>query len=348
MPPAGASAPGDAPMQGIFSYLHAWVHDSGLDTQKNIVNALGSEISVQMEWSPDATYPEVGLFVKLDSPDDFKPTTAAIVESVRKAFINSAVVKELSSDGQNFACLQFVQASAFTPTITEDGPYLGIFLTANQAVRSYHRDQSIGLAHRAEFTRQIGDKKNEAAEIFFLDSPHFLDRGYQTLMPYISIAEMFDKNLAAMLKGQALPADLTWLAPIGAWSCVVTSDEDGLEGYSVSGIGNQGVLFGGAIGGTTTVLQGMGLLPSMRTLKSFLPAAPSPTATSPAPSPPVVPPVPPAAPNPSSTPVEPSAGMTNAAPETTTPSSNAPPAVPAAVSPTTNAIPTTPTPAQAQ
>ena len=245
----------------LLTFLQTWKQGMGLDVQQNIVDALGPEFSVQAEWSPDTTYPEVGLFVKLDKPDDFKPTITAIIESVRKAYATSAVIKEINSNGQNFAALQFVQSSPISPTITEDGPYLGVFLTENQAVRSFQRDETIGLTHRADFNGQIGDRRNGASQIIFLDSPQLLDRAYQTAMPYLSLAGMFNKDLAALLKGRDLPADLTWLAPMGAWSCVMTPDEEGIQGYSVSGIGNQGIILAGALGGAAGVMQTMGLLP---------------------------------------------------------------------------------------
>ncbi len=245
----------------LLNFLQTWERGTSLDVQQNIVNALGPEISVQAEWSPEATYPEVGLFVKLDKPDDFKPTIAAMIESVRKTYATSAVIKELNSNGRNFAALEFVQSAPITPTITEDGPYLGVFLTENQAVRSFQRDETGGLAHRAEFNRQVGDRRKGASQIIFLDSPSLLDHAYRTATPYLSLAGMFNKDLAAMLKGRDLPADLTWLAPMGTWSCVITPDEEGIQGYSVSGIGNQGIVLAGALGGSASFLQTMGLLP---------------------------------------------------------------------------------------
>lgn len=247
--------------KNFLASLRSWAVDAGLDPQLNIVNALGSEFSVQAEWSSDTLYPEVGLFVKLDKPDDFKPTIKAIIESVRKTYLTSAVINEINLNGQNFAALKFVQPSLISPTITEDGPYLGVFLTESQAVRSFERDPSLGLTHRADFNRQVGDKRNGAAQVLFLDSPYLLDRAYKTALPYLSIAEMFNKNLAAMLKGRDMPDDLAWLAPIGTWSCVITPDEDGIQGRSVSGIGNQEILLSCALGGTAGVLQSMGLLP---------------------------------------------------------------------------------------
>jgi hypothetical protein len=265
----------------LLSFLQTWARGEGLDAQHNIVDALGPEFSVQAEWSPDATYPEVGLFVKLDKPDDFKPTIAAIIESVRKTYATSAVIKEINSNGRNFAALEFVQSSPISPTITEDGPYLGVFLTENQAVRSFQRDATIGLPHNADFNRQVGDKRKGAAQVLFLDSPRLLDRAYGTAMPYLSLAGMFNKDLAAMLKGKDLPADLAWLAPMGAWSCVITPDEEGIQGYSVSGIGNQGIFLAGALGGTAGVMQTMGLFPKPNAAGGtpYLPGNPAPPPT---------------------------------------------------------------------
>jgi len=268
-------------MNGLVGFLQTWTRSVGLDEQHNIIDALGPEFSVQAEWSQDTTWPEVGFFVKLDKPDDFKPVITAIIESVRKAYATSAVIKEINSNGQNFAALKFVQPSPITPTITEDGPYLGVFLTENQAVRSFQRDESIGLPHNADFNRQVGDKRNGAAQVLFLDSPYLLDRAYKTAMPYLSLAGMFNKNLAAMLKGKNLPPDLSWLAPIGTWSFVVTPDDAGIRGYSVSGIGNQGIFLMGALGGTATVMQNMGFFPKPNVTAGTLPASPATPATPP-------------------------------------------------------------------
>jgi hypothetical protein len=258
------------------AFLQNWTRSAGLDGEHDIVEALGSEVSVQVEWPADSTYPGVGLFVKLDKPDDFKPTVTAIINSVRQAYATAASVRELNVGDQHFATLQLAQTSLISPTITEDGPYLGLFLTQEQAVHSFQRDASTGLSHNADFTRQLGDKRAGASQLLFLDSPYLLDRAYRTAMPYLSIAEMFNKDLARFLNGKELPPDLGWLAPIGTWSCVVTPDEDGIQAYSVSGIGNQGIFLAAAVGGTAGFLETMGLLPKVAGLPGgvFLPGTP--------------------------------------------------------------------------
>jgi biopolymer transport protein ExbD len=267
----------------LTSFLQNWVNSTTLDPQQNIIDALGSEVSLQVEWSPDSNWPEAGIFVKLDKPDDFKPTIDAIIESVRKAYATSAVINELSSNGHKFATLQFVNPSAISPTITEDGPYLGIFLGANQAVRSFQRNPDTTIDHNPDFTRQIGDKVKTANQIAYLDSPRLLDRGYQTALPYISLAAMLDKNLGGLIKGKTLPPDLSWLGPIGTWSAVVTTDEEGIQVYSTSGIGNQG--FGLAAAGNWAIglLQGMGYIPHAPISGSAAQAAANNPSTTPAP-----------------------------------------------------------------
>jgi hypothetical protein len=311
---------------GTISFLQNWVHANNIDTEQNIINALGSEVSVQVEWSQDATYPEAGLFVKVDKPDDFKPVITAIIESVRQAYANSGVVKELKSGGQSFASLEFVQSSFYSPTITEDGPYFGIFLTENQAVRSFQRDPSIGLTHNASFDQQTGDKRKTAAQVFFLDSPRLLNRGYQTVLPYLSLAQMFNKDVAAALKGRQMPADLSWLAPVGAWSCVITPDEESIEGYSVSGVGNQGIPLAAGLYQGVNLLQGMGFFPKV-------PAPPPPPPPLPTPTPPMT--LPDATTNSASAPATPT--------DATTAATNAAPVMPNAATnsaPTNNVLPT--------
>lgn len=353
MPSNPASAMGANMLQTLTQGM-------GLDVQHDVIDPLGSEFSIQVEWTADAAYPEAGLFVKLDKPDDFQPTIKAIIEAVRKACATTAVVEELSSGDRKFAGLKFVQASPFTPTITEDGPYLGVFLTENQAVRSFQRDASITLLHNADFIRQIGDKRNGASEIIFLDTPKLLDRGYRTALPYLSLASMFSPNLANYLKDKNLPSDLTWLAPIGTWSTVVTPHDDSIEGYSVSGIGNQGIFLCASLGATAAALQATGMLPNLNNAAATpsLPGSPAPP-PAPAPASPASPP--PDATSPATPPATDSGNSTNAppAPASGTATSapppdasgnptNAPAVAPPPTDSTTNAPPSTPAPAPSQ
>lgn len=309
-------------MGAIVAGLEALAKNSGLDLQRNIIDALGHEISLQVEWSNDATYPDAGLFVKIDKPDDFKPTINAILDFVRKNYSDIGMLNEFKVDNHSYATLKFIQASPFNPTITEDGDYFGIFLTESHAASVFKREGSGGLLHNTDFVRQIGDKRNGAAQILFLDAPKLLDRGYRTALPYLSIAAMLNKTVAASLKDHQLPSDLNWLAPMGTWSFVTSLDNGGVQGYSVSGAGNQGIYILASIGATASALQSMGVLPHS-TPGNFTPAPsgalPISPSTAPATSPDTNDMTPPAA-SPDATSPSPAAPAT--------PSSNATPSTP--------------------
>jgi uncharacterized protein DUF3352 len=309
---AADPAPSYPILASLATNLQSWAQAHNLDVQRNIIDPLGGEISVQSEWSDDSSYPDLGLFVKLDHPDDFKPVTAALVDWIRQGYENRAVVNELNSNGQNFATLKFLQPLPVSPTITEDGPYFGAFLTETHAVRSFQRDGSIGLLKNSDFVQKIGDRQAKASQIFYLDSPRLLNRAYTTALPYLSLAAMISPRIGAMAQGQNLPQDLQWLTPMGTWIAVVTSDDDGLTAYSSSGIGNQGLLWTGVFRQAWAFLPHSGAMGA-----SFLPAPPPPPA---APAP-VTPPVP-AVPSPD----------TNAAPAT-------PPVVPPTNAAATNTAP---------
>jgi hypothetical protein len=271
-------------IEGVVRVAQNWAQGAGIDLHHNILDALGPEVSVQMEWNDDKTYPEIGLFVKIAKPDDFKPTIDALIATARKTYALSAVITELNANGQTFSALKFIQAQPFVPTITETGPYFGVFSSENLAVGSYSRDDSSNLTHNADFTRQIGDKRNGAAQISFIDTPKLADRAYRMAMPYVSLMSLFNKQLAAMLQGKTLPPDLTWLAPMGTWSFVMTPDDAGIQAYSVSGIGNQGILLAGTAGGAMTLAQSLGMLPKFG-LNRANPAPPAPVAPTPTPGP---------------------------------------------------------------
>lgn len=144
---------------------------------------------------------------------------------------------------------------------------------------------------------------------------------------------MFNPTLGSLLQNRTMPPNLQWLEPIGSWSCVMSYDDEGLKGYSVSGIGNQGLFLAGGLGGLFSLMPHPGIPPGL-----------SPFATPPVAGPAGTPPLAPASAMPpiSNVPapalITPPATepMTNAAPET------APPPSPAS----TNATPTAPAPGQ--
>jgi hypothetical protein len=308
----------------VVQFLQTWAQSVGLDVQRDLIAPLGSEISVQAEWDPDTSYPDVGLFIKLDKPDAYKPVIADIIESARRAYEDSAVIKEVSVNDRSYATLTFIQSSPFNPTITENGPYLGFFLTPSHAVHSFTRDPNITLVQNSDFARQIGGKRNGASQLVYVDSPRILDRTYRTALPYLSLAAMFNRNLAEAIKGKTLPDDLTWLAPMGTWSFVLAPDDAGIHGYSISGIGNQGIYYAAAGNYLAPMGQSVGWLPKLNALKvpAFvsLVAPPTPAPTTPG-------------------------ATTNAPPQTNAPpamDTDAPPAPASDASASTNATPLPP------
>jgi hypothetical protein len=306
---------------GIVNGLQQFAQTVGVDLHHNIIDALGNEMSLQLEWNDGATYPEVGLFLKIAKPDDFKPTITAMIETARKMYAQTAVINELNSGGQTFAALKFIQSTPVTFTITETGPYFGIFTSQELAASSFTRSDAGTLNHNnADFIRQIGDKLNGASQIAFIDTPRLADKTYKTALPYVSLLSMFNKDLAAFLQGKNLPPDLTWLAPMGTWSYVMSSDAEGVQGYSVSGIGNQGIFLAITGGGAFTMAENMGMVPHM----------PSMTAPAQTPPPTVTPAVAP--------PATASDATTNATTAPTPPSTDS----------STNATPATPLPAVPQ
>lgn len=329
----------------LSNSITEWAKSENIDVQHNIVDTLGGELSVQSEWSPDTNFPDVGIILKIDKPEDFKPVIDAILDTARKNYGSVGQIMELNAPGQKFAALQFVQTMPISPTITEDGPYFGFFLTENHAVRAFSRNPAGTLANNDDFNRQIGDKRNGSSQIVFLDTPKLVEHAYKTALPYVSMASMFNPTVASLVKGHDLPPDATWLAPIGTWSLVVNSDADFVTGYSVSGIGNQGILLGFTGGVAAGVAQSMGVLPRITPPPSngmppnFTPAtSPSGLPPSPAPGTPDNT-LPQTAPTPSPEPAAPETS-TNAA----TPDAAAPTPVPSPEA-TTAPAPAAPTPA---
>jgi hypothetical protein len=190
------------------------------------------------------------------------------------------------------------------------------------------RDESRGLIHNDDFNREIGDQRQGASEIVYFDSPRFFDRTYRTALPFVSMGAMFNPTLASLLKDRNLPPDLTWLAPMGPWGAVVKSDDDGVTGYSRSGIGNQGLLLGIGLGASIGALEMSGLLPHQPASHFTAPVPGNPNATpAPPPGAVVTPPAPAIAPAPAATPANQPAPVVSV-PSSTSPPMSTPPAPP--------------------
>ncbi len=303
----------------LLNIVRTTCQKEGVDFDKDVVSTLGSEVSVQVEWGPDTTYPEIGFFTKVEKPDALQPIIAKTVNNIRLAHIQTAVLRELNDDGRKYAVLRFIQPSIFTPTVTENGPYLGMFTSQQHAVRAFNHDNRHDLFHNDDFKRQVGDKSKTASQLMFMQTPPMLDRTYRVALPYLSLASMFSKEAGDLLKGKKLPDDLTWIAPIGSWSCVVTPNAEGETVDSISGIGNQGNLLALGLAAGIPMAQSMGYLSKDWTK----PPQPLPDAASTPPSNPV--PVP--ANEPAPPPMTDAPASTNAAPpapDATTPTPEAP------------------------
>jgi hypothetical protein len=321
----------NGPAAGLMNQLNALAQAGNIDLEKNVIDALGSEYSVQLEWAADAPYPDLGIYFKVDKPDDFKPAVDALIDLTRREFATTAVINEMEADGHHFATLKMVQPMPVSPTITEDGPYFGFFLNETHAVRALARDETRGLLHNDDFNRQVGNQRDGANQLIFLDAPRLFDQAYRTAQPYLAMGAMINPQLASLMQNHKLPADLAWLAPMGTWTFVSRSDDDGISGSSISGIGNQGILLAGGLGAVGMALQQAGLLPQHRYTIATpgVPTAPAPAAPGVTAAPaPMTPAVPPAA----STPSVPSAPSADASPAVP-PAPSAPPAPPDATTP---------------
>jgi len=351
----------NAALQPLIASLQAWAQGENLDVEHNLIDPLGGEFSIQSQWGAQTLYPEFGFLVKLNQPDAFKPVIAAILDTVQKQYSGYGVIDNVAAGTHHFATFRFASPIPISPTITTDGDYFGLFLTENQAVESMERNGSPGLDHNDDFNRQIGAKRNGASQIVFLDSPKMLDRTYRTALPYLSMAAMINPKIAALTKGRTLPNDLTWLAPMGTWSFVASLDDEGMTGYSTSGVGNQGMLFMGAVGAGTMYALNQQTANTQQAIQNRLnaaqaappSAAPTPPATTPdtnavaVPAPAADTNAPPASAPETSTNAAPAASAapadTNAAPVPSAADTNA---APAPATPTTNsdASPTNSTP----
>ena len=249
---------------------------NGIETS-SIISSTRSAPSFSVQGgngNDDTTYPEIGIFVKKStSPEtDFKPAITAIIEAAlpQKAYtINSAVVTELNYQRPGFRRARSL--SSRRPS----------------CYRYHHRDRPVfrhlflgepGRAFLLPGCRfdpsclttpisavRSGTKRNGASQIGFVDTPHpGLDRAlsHRDALPVDRFCPCLTRTSPPLAPGQEPAARSDLARPPWAPGRIssLTPDNEGLQGYSVSGIGNQGILMAFAGAGGYTVAQRMGTM----------------------------------------------------------------------------------------
>ena len=264
------------------------------------------------------------------NPDAFKPTIAALLDTARKEFATTAVITEMNSGGVNFATLKMVRPMPVQPHHHRGRPLVRP-LPQPDPRRPQHGTRR---KPRPAPQRRLQPRDRRPAPGRGGDHLLRLAQVLRPGLPHRAAVRLHGRHVQSHARRPPQgpqPAARPHLARAdGHWGAVFKNDDDGVTGYSRSGIGNQGILLAGGLGGSVFGLEMAGILPHRAPHHYTTPVPGNPNAptppvpgapTAPAPALAPVPATPPApiVPVPSAVPSSPAAPATPPPPPMPTP-----------------------------
>lgn len=225
------------------------VSASGLDLDKNILDAVGPEIGLTLDWPKDNAFPDLALFVELAHPEDFKPVTDLLIKDI-EPLTESKTAKDgkiisptgMIVDGQagswQLKTFRFTKTLPVSPTLATGNNFCALFLTEQGAHRTLDKGDgaSPGLKENPQF-KSSGADIDSACSFLFVDMTQLTNRIYDTARPYYNMALAFSPDLQKTLKNFKPPASLGFVQPLGCWTLTSHVDNEAFTTRSKSGIG---------------------------------------------------------------------------------------------------------------
>ena len=204
----------------------------GVDMDKNIVQALGDEASIQMDWPSDQEFPQAAVFIKVKDQTAFQPVHTSLDLVTRLA--GQSVPIAVGS--QHLASLNLPGMVAFSPTYTTDGPFFALFTSKEEAQKCFQQDASKTVATRPEFSAPGGSVLGTSSQAGFVDFAQITQNVAHShpIMDYLSNKDE-DKALYSALSD---PDQLNTLSSLGIWAGTATWDDEGLTYDSTSSVGS--------------------------------------------------------------------------------------------------------------
>jgi hypothetical protein len=223
------------------------VASTGLDLNRNLLDAIGPEVGFALEWPRESPLPEAGLFVEIAHPDDFKPVMDLLVKNVEPLTesTNDKEGKPISPVGMlidsqmgpyQLKTFKFTKSIPLSPTVATGNNFFALFLTETGAHRALEKQDGSTVKDSPGY-KTSGASLGRTSSFIFVDMSRLTDRLYEAAKPYYGMALAFSPDLQATLKNFRLPASLGFTQPMGSWTLSTQVDDEAFTMHSQSGIG---------------------------------------------------------------------------------------------------------------
>jgi len=208
----------------------------GLDLNKNILEALGPEISFQMDWPAQADIPEPVLLLQIGKKDDFKPTAAFLTQTIKA--MGGPGVSETKIEQNDLLTMTIPPVPQISPTLLLNDRFMGVFLTQEGARRILTKPATNTLSADASFQGLTANRKNGSSALYYAHTPRLIHKTYAAAKSALQNYGSMLPPLQEALGNNPLPEKLSFAEACGPWLMVTKIDDQALETESISGVGN--------------------------------------------------------------------------------------------------------------
>lgn len=234
-----------------------WAKAQGLDFNKNLLDALGPECAVLLDWPGDALVPDFALIFDVANQADLKPTIDYLVNTLSPFLAmdpNGGKLEDGKVGDYTLKTYRSPKMVMVSPTLITSGDKFGFILTQSGAKRMLTGNAD-SLAKQEAFKAVGGDKHAGTISLAYINFGGLVDHIYVTAKPYMSLAAMMSPELQKLVGSGKMPDKLSFTGDLGSWLTLSSVDDDGATVRSLSNTGNLPLVVGGASLITVAALQ---------------------------------------------------------------------------------------------
>lgn len=234
------SSDGSVSTAQSMQQVPAWFTAQHLDFNKNLLDALGSEYALIVDWPGDMMFPDLAIVFDVAKPDDLKPTIDMLLQTLTP-FLgmdpNGGALEDGKAGAYEFKTYRTKKMPMISPTLVTRGDKFGIFLTQTAAKRML-TNTGATLAKQQAFTEVGGDKIDGTTGLAYINFGAFIDRAYATAKPYLGLASMMSPDAQKWLGSTKFPDTLSFTADLGSWLMRTRVDDNSTVTETLSNTGN--------------------------------------------------------------------------------------------------------------
>jgi len=225
---------------------------AGLDLRKNVLEAIGPEFCLIVDWMESDPYPNLAIISEVAKPDDLQPAENALVKMAEGAMGGPSALKDSTAGPTTLKTIS-LPFGKLSPTFTSSGKVFAVFTSQESAQRILGKQPGDTIYDQEEF-KALGSPVFNGSNVgAYINTPRIVDRCYGYVKPMAQLASHFlPGKLATAVSHASLPEKLSFSSDLGAWVMREHVDDEAFQVDTVTGAMNPfipvGFIAGAAIG----------------------------------------------------------------------------------------------------